>query len=193
MLVSVAIFTLGSGIAGGANNGTTLIAGRAVQGLGSGGLNMLVDLIICDLVPLRERGRFIGLINVFFAIGLLVGPFIGGILVQKSNWRWVFWVNLPIGGASLICLFIFLHVKFVKARFMDRFKRIDYIGNVFIVGSSTSLLYALTYAGVDYPWSDARVLAPLIIGIVAMGVFHWYEASRFCKNPTIPPRMFGNR
>lgn len=193
MLVSVAIFTLGSGIAGGANNGTTLIAGRAVQGLGSGGLNMLVDLIICDLVPLRERGKFIGIINVFFAIGLLIGPFIGGILVQHSDWRWVFWINLPIGGASLICLFLFLHVKFVKARFWDRFKNIDYVGNVFIVGSSTSVLYALTYAGVDYPWSDARVLAPLIIGLVAMVFFHWYEASRFCKNPTIPPRMFGNR
>lgn len=106
MLVSVAIFTLGSGISGGANTGTTLIARRAVQGLGAGGFNMLVDLIICDLVLLKERGRFIGITNVFFAIGLLVGPFIGGVLVQHSNWRWVFWVNLPVGGVCLICLFI---------------------------------------------------------------------------------------
>lgn len=193
MLVSVAIFTLGSGISGAAKNASTLIAGRAVQGLGSGGLNMLVDLIVCDLVPLKERGRFIGIINVFFAIGLVIGPFIGGMLVQHSSWRWVFYIQLPIGGASLLALFLFLHVKFVKAPFMDRIKRIDHVGNIFIVGSSTAILFAFTYAGVEYKWSDARVLVPLIIGFVTMAVFHWYEASRFCKNPNVPPRLFANR
>ncbi|KAH8666575.1 major facilitator superfamily domain-containing protein [Xylariales sp. PMI_506] len=193
MLVSVALFTVGSGIAGGANSGDVLIVGRAIQGLGCGGLNMLVDLILCDLVPLKERGKFIGLINAVFAIGLFVGPFIGGIIVQRSSWRWVFWLNLPIAGVSLILLFAFLQVNYVKAPLRERIKQIDYLGNFLIVGSSTSLLYSLTYAGVSYPWSDPRTLVPLIIGVAGVGVFHLWEASRFCTYPTMPARLFNNR
>ncbi|KAK6080872.1 multidrug resistance protein fnx1 [Seiridium cupressi] len=160
LIVSVAIFTIGSGIAGGANNGGVLTVGRAIQGLGSGGLNMLVDLVICDLVPLRERGKFIGLFSAFFAIGLFVGPLIGGIIVQNSSWRWVFWINLPIGGVSLLFLLAFI---------------------------------SLTYAGVDYPWSDARTLVPLIVGLAGIGMFHTWEASRFCKRATMPSHLFSNR
>lgn len=191
---SVAIFTLGSGIAGGANSGGTLIAGRAVMGLGSGGLNLMVDLVICDLVPLRERGRFIGLISVVFAIGLFVGPFIGGAIVQYSSWRWVFWLNLPIGGVSLIMLFAFLQVNYVHAPFSERIRRLDYIGTGMMVGSTTSILYALTYGGSEYAWSDARILSSLIIGLLGLIGFHAYEASsRLCKHPTVPPHLFGNR
>ncbi|KAK6083978.1 multidrug resistance protein fnx1 [Seiridium cupressi] len=193
LIVSVAIFTIGSGIAGGANNGGVLIVGRAIQGLGSGGLNMLVDLVICDLVPLRERGKFIGLVSAFFAIGLFVGPLIGGIIVQNSSWRWVFWINLPIGGISLLFLLAFLKVKYVKASSKEKIMELDYIGSLLILASSTSILYSLTYAGVDYPWSDARTLVPLIVGLAGIGIFHTWEASRFCKRPTMPSHLFSNR
>jgi len=193
MIGSVAVFTIGSGIAGGASNGEVMIVGRAIQGLGSGGFNMLVDLIICDLVPLRERGKFIGLINSFFAIGLFLGPFIGGALVEYSNWRWVFWINIPIGLVSIIMLFAFLQVKYVKAPFSERIQQIDYIGNTLVIGSTTSILYALTYAGTAYPWSDARILTSLIIGIFGMIGFHTFQASRFPKYPTMPPRLFAHR
>ena len=193
MIGSVAIFTLGSGICGGADNAAVLIAGRAVQGLGSGGFNMLIDLIICDLVPLRERGKFIGLVNPFFAIGLFVGPFIGGTIIENTSWRWVFWISLPVGGVALVMLFAFLRVNYVQAPFKEKMKRIDYLGSIMVLGSTTSILYALTYAGTDYAWSDARVLTPLIIGVLGLITFHSYEASRFCAYPTIPPHLFGNR
>ncbi len=81
MLASVAFFTLGSGIAGGAYNSAMLIAGRAIQGLGSGGINLLIDLIMCDLVPLRDCGKYIGYVSAMFAIGLFLGPFVGGSIV----------------------------------------------------------------------------------------------------------------
>ncbi|KAH6706876.1 hypothetical protein VD0002_g3062 [Verticillium dahliae] len=192
-IISVAIFTVGSGICGGANNAETLIVGRAIQGLGSGGLNMLIDLIICDLIPLRERGKFIGLVNLVFAVGLFTGPFIGGSIVQQTSWRWVFWISVPIGGVSLLMLYAFLRVNYVHAPFKERVKTIDYIGNIMVLGSTTAILYALTYAGTEYAWTDGRVLAPLIIGLAGMVAFHSYEASRFCSHPTIPPHLFGNR
>lgn len=85
----VALFTLGSGICGGANGPAMLIAGRAIQGAGSGGINMIVDIIISDLVPLRDRGNYIAIILVTYGIGTAIGPFVGGIIVQKTSWRWV--------------------------------------------------------------------------------------------------------
>ena len=95
-MVIVALFTLGSGIAGGANNGATLIAGRAVQGMGSGGINMIVDVIISDLVPLRERGNYMAFVLIVYFIGTAVGPYVGGAIVENTNWRWVFYINLPV-------------------------------------------------------------------------------------------------
>lgn len=170
-----------------------LIAGRAIQGLGSGGLNMLIDLILCDLVPLRERGKFIGMINIFFALGLFLGPFIGGTIVQHSSWRWVFYLNLPIGGVSMVLLITFLQVKYVKAPLSERLRRIDYVGNIMVIGSTSAVLYALTYAGTEYSWSDSRILASLIIGLVGMVAFFAFEYSPFPKFPTVPPRLFANR
>lgn len=104
----VAIFTIGSAICGGASNGGVLIAGRAVQGIGSGGLNMIVDMIVSDLVPLRERGNFIAIILTVYFIGTALGPFVGGILVETTTWRWVF----SHQSASWSCLAsILLHLS----------------------------------------------------------------------------------
>jgi MFS family permease len=87
----VAIFTLGSGIAGGANEPYTLIAGRAVQGIGGGGINLMIELVVSDLVPLRERGNYMAMLFAFFALGTAIGPFVGGVFVEHASWRWVFW------------------------------------------------------------------------------------------------------
>ena len=193
MIISVAICTFGSGISRGANDSSMLIAGRAIQGLGSGGVNMLLDLIICDLTSLRERGKFIGIVNAFFAIGLFLGPFIGGTIVQHSTWRWIFWLNLPIGGVSLILLFCFLQVNYIHAPFKERLRRIDYVGNILVICSVFAVMYALTYAGTTYSWTDGRVLAPLIMGVVGIAAFHTYESSPFCKWPAIPAHLFENR
>ena len=92
----VALFTLGSGICGGATNGAMLIAGRAIQGMGSGGINMIVDVIVSDLVPLRERGNFMAIVLTVYFMGTSIGPFVGGAIVESTTWRWVFYINLPV-------------------------------------------------------------------------------------------------
>ncbi|KAF8863160.1 MFS general substrate transporter [Acephala macrosclerotiorum] len=94
-LTSVVILIIGSAICGWVTNGAMLIAGWTIQGIGSGGITMLVDLIICDLIPLRERSKFMGIIMGAITIGTTVGPILGGIIVQGNSWRWVFWLNLP--------------------------------------------------------------------------------------------------
>jgi MFS family permease len=89
MIAATVIFLLGSGLCGGSTTMNMLIWSRAVQGIGAGGINMLIDMIICDLVPMRERGNFIGLLFLFVSLGATIGPFIGGILTDRVSWRWV--------------------------------------------------------------------------------------------------------
>ncbi|KAK4444193.1 putative transporter [Podospora aff. communis PSN243] len=193
-LVIVAFFTLGSGICGGATNGAMLIAGRAVQGVGSGGMNVIVDIIISDLVPLRERGNYIAIVLAVYSVGVALGPWIGGVIVSNTSWRWVFYINLPVGGATLIMTYLFLRVNYNEEMALpERLRRIDYGGNVLIIGSTVSVLYALTYAGNLLPWSSPRVIAPLAIGLAGFVVFFWYENTPSLQDPVLPTRLFATR
>ncbi|RAH47378.1 MFS general substrate transporter-like protein [Aspergillus brunneoviolaceus CBS 621.78] len=194
MIFSVVLFILGSGICGGASSEAMLIAGRAVQGVGGGGINMLIDLIICDLVPLTQRGAYIGLLFVVFAIGTSLGPFIGGAIVGNTTWRWVFYLNLPIGGLGLGLLILFLQINYNRAMSIGaKLKRLDYLGNLLLVGAIVSILIALSWGGTRYPWSSGHVLAPLIIGLVGSPAFVLYQATPFVEEPTTPLRLFSNR
>ncbi|KAI1122371.1 MFS general substrate transporter [Nemania abortiva] len=168
----VAFFALGSGISGGATSATMLIAGRAVQGVGGGGIILMIELIVCDLVALRDRGRFTAVI-----LGV-----------------WVFYINLPICGVSLVLLISFLHLNYDRApSITERLRRIDYFGNTMLIASVTAILIALSYGGTRYAWSEWRVLLPLILGFVGLGAFVLYESSPWCIEPVTPPHLFRNR
>ncbi|KAE8387926.1 DNA repair protein RAD50 [Aspergillus alliaceus] len=193
MIGAVAIFVLGSGISGGATNSNMMIAGRGIQGIGGGGINVMIDMIVSDLVPLRERGNFMGLIFAIFSIGTSLGPFIGGAIVQYSSWRWVFYINLPIGGAALVCLFLFLHVNYQREPWQNKIKRVDYTGNALLMTSIVAILLALTWGGTTYPWSNWRIIICLVLGFIGMITFHVYEASPYCREPMMPPHLFTNR
>lgn len=194
MIGAVSIFTLGSGICGGANTSDMLIGGRAIQGIGAAGINMLVELIICDLLPLRERGQFIGMVFVFVILGSVVGPFLGGVMVQHVSWRWAFYINLPFGGASIVLLFFTLHVNSpTGGTFMEKMKRVDLIGNLVLSGAVASVLYALTYGGTRYDWTHASIIATLVVGLAGHVLFLMFEMSRFCPEPVMPAALFKNR
>ncbi|KAI1765786.1 major facilitator superfamily domain-containing protein [Hypoxylon sp. FL1150] len=171
-----------------------LIAGRAIQGAGGGGVILMVEMIVCDLVPLRDRGKFMGIIFAVFAIGSSLGPFIGGAIAQGATWRWVFWINLPIAAVALFLPVAFLHVNYKSEQSTaDRLSRIDYAGNIIIIASVTAILIALTYGGTPYSWSSWPVLMPLLLGFAGLGVFVAYESSGWCAEPMTPLHLFKNR
>ncbi|UZP34143.1 hypothetical protein NXS19_001959 [Fusarium pseudograminearum] len=183
-----------NGIAGGANGGAMLIAGRTIQGIGSGGITMANDVIISDLVPLRYRGNYIAILLLVMTVGFAIGPFLGGIIVENTTWRWVFYLNLPLGGVAIVVTYFFLNLQYDRNQStMEKLKRIDYIGNAILIGSSVSILIALTWAGPVHPWSDARILAPLILGILGLVGFVIYEGSGIPSEPVMPIRLFPSR
>ncbi|KAL0941603.1 major facilitator superfamily transporter [Colletotrichum truncatum] len=197
MTASLAIFTVGSGVCGGANWSSVLIGGRAVQGLGAAGINVLVEIILCDLLPLRERGQFMGMLFLFIILGSVLGPFLGGLMVDRLSWRWVFYLNLPISGVCLVLLFLVLKGKPAKgneSKTFDKLKEVDVIGLLIICASVTSLLYALTYGGgARYPWSSPVIIATLILGFLGLGLFFAYQESPWCSHPALPKSLFQNR
>ncbi|KAK5661138.1 hypothetical protein OQA88_11028 [Cercophora sp. LCS_1] len=193
-LAIVALFTLGSGIAGGATNGATLIAGRALQGMGGGGINMIIDVIVSDLVPLRERGNYMAYVLGVYFVGLAIGPYVGGAIIENTTWRWVFYINLPFGALSLLMILLFLHVTHNKnTTITQKLKRIDYPGNTLLIASTVSILYALTYASTRYPWPSYRILVPLLLGLAGLVSFVYLESRPFITEPVVPPRLFSNR
>jgi MFS family permease len=192
-LSAVGLLLFGSGICGGASSGEMLIAGRAIQGIGGGGINMLIELIVCDLVPLRERPKFMGIVFSLFSLGTSMGPFIGGALAQGSSWRWVFYINLPIGGVSFIMLFFFFNVNHKRTGFKQSLVRFDWLGSFLVITSTVAIIFALTYGGARYPWSSWRVIVPLVLGLVGLASFHAWEAFPWTADPLLPAHLFGNR
>lgn len=192
MIITTCIFALGSGIAGGANDTATLIAGRTVQGLGSGGIMLLVELIVCDMVPLRERGKYLGIVLSTAALGSIVGPVVGGALSER-DWRWCFYLNLPICAVILPVMFFCLRIKHISISWKGLFAQVDWTGNAIFISSITSLLIGLTFGGTVHPWSSWRTIVPIVVGCVGWACFHVYENFIKDANPCVPPHVFCNR
>ena len=193
MLFAMSVFILGAGIGGGSSSVGMLIAGRTVQGIGSAGLFVLSDIIVCDLVPLRERAKFVGIVLSSSALATMVGPIIGGALAQ-ANWRWCFYINLPIAGPSLILMFFFLKLKHKPdPSWKSSLARVDFLGNLIFIPSTLALLLGLVLGGTTFPWSSWRIILPIVLGGVGWIVFHVHQASPLCREPSVPPRLFTNR
>lgn len=177
-----------------ATNMAAMISGRAIQGVGGSGIGVLCEMIICDLVPLRERGTYLGMVLGMVGLGAALGPLFGGLLVSYSTWRFAFYMTLPIGGVSLVLLFAFLHVKYDKSQTLaTKLWSLDWLGNAVFIGGATPVLIALSWAGGQYAWSSYQVLVPLIVGLVTMGGFVVLEGNaRLVPNPIMPVHLFGH-
>lgn len=182
---------LGSGLAGGASNVAMLISGRTIQGLGAGGIYVLVDIVCCDMVPLRERGKWLGLMFSWAGVAALLGPVLGGALAD-ANWRWIFYLNLPISAISLAGILIFLRTKQVPSP-QHALHRIDFVGNAIFVPSMIAILFGLAMGGVKYAWKSYHIVVPLVLGGLGWVAFHIHQASPLCKEPSVPARLFSNR
>jgi MFS family permease len=129
-----------------------------------------------------------------FGIGVALGPFIGGSIAQSTTWRWVFYINLPIGGFSLIVMFLFLRVSYRDdMSFANKVKRIDIVGNGILIAGTVAILYSLTYAGKIYSWSSWHTLVPLLLGFLILALFVAFEASGIVPEPVLPMRLFTHR
>ncbi|KAJ5899073.1 hypothetical protein N7495_003817 [Penicillium taxi] len=178
MLTSIALFTLGSGLCGGAKNMPMLITARMIQGLGGGGLFVMVDIIMADLVPLLDRQLYMSIVMATFALGTFVGPIIGGAIVTTISWRWIFYINLPIGGIALALL-------------ATRLKKVDFSGNLLLMGAVVTVLITLTWGGTLHSWDSWHVLVPLLVGAATL-VALFFHQNIYATEPTMPIRLFGN-
>ncbi|KAF7326942.1 MFS domain-containing protein [Mycena venus] len=193
MLASIILFAIGSALAGAAQNMPMMIAARAVQGIGGGGILTLTEIVTADLVPLADRGLYQGLLAMIWALASFTGPPIGGALAQDGkSWRWLFYLNLPLAAIAIVLVALFLKLSRPQGSVRDKLANVDWIGNgIVLVGTSLAII-GLTWGGIRYPWHAPQVLVPLVIGIFLLFVFAIYEA-KFAVSPVIPRDIVSNR
>ncbi|KPV74144.1 uncharacterized protein RHOBADRAFT_15707 [Rhodotorula graminis WP1] len=184
MIGGILIFALGSALTGAAQSMAMAIGGRSVQGIGGGAILTMVEIIICDLVPLAERGTYFGIIGAVWALASTLGPPIGGALASAGAWRWLFYLNLPLCGLALVLTFIFLRIKAPETTLEEKLEQMDW-WNLLFVAAATSTILGLTWGGATYAWSSYQVLVPLIVGIIGMVAFVAIER-KYVKHPTVP-------
>ncbi|MFL6141468.1 MAG: MDR family MFS transporter [Labedaea sp.] len=194
-LISIVIFLVGSALCGAAgspilggpaNGMTQLIAFRALQGLGAGGLIVNVMAIIADLVSPRERGRYQGIIAAVMSLAMIAGPLIGGFITDNLSWRWAFYVNLPLGGAALIVLITTLHLPKRRSE-----HRIDWLGAALLTVGITAVVLITTWGGTQYDWGSAQIIGLVVIAVVSLAIFGLVE--RRATEPIMPLGLFRNR
>ncbi|CCL98538.1 uncharacterized protein FIBRA_00537 [Fibroporia radiculosa] len=192
MLASLTLFAIGSAVSGASNGEAMIFTGRTIQGLGAGGVYTLSSIILSDLVPLRERGIYNAMLGIAWSTASGLGPIVGGAFAQSGNWRWLFYMTIPCAGLSAALVLIFVKLPTPHGDLRSKFKRIDWIGNAIVMASATSIVIGLTWGGVEYPWKSIRVIAPLCIGFVGLGIFWLYEGL-FAKHPLVPFYLTRNR
>ncbi len=182
-LAAIGVFLTGSALSGAAQDLTQLIAFRALQGLGAGGLMTLAMAIVAEIVSPRERGRYQGYIQMVFVIASVAGPLLGGVFADHLSWRWVFYVNLPIGAATVALIVSALHLPVERKPV-----RIDALGAALLAGGLTCLLLVTTWGGRQYAW-DSGEIAGLAAGAVALLAL-FVAQERRAAEPILPLRLF---
>jgi EmrB/QacA subfamily drug resistance transporter len=179
------IFLAGSALAGTSQDMTQLIIYRGIQGLGAGALMPIAQAIIGDIFPPAERGKWQGLIIAVFGLTTIIGPILGGWITDNWGWRWVFYVNMPLGAIAI------LTAGFVLPRTVRRMRHtIDYLGAIILVVGAVALLLAFSWAGTQYAWNSGQIIGLFITAAVLLTLFFWLETRT--AEPIITPRLFTN-
>ncbi|MEW1862354.1 MFS transporter [Streptomyces sp. NBC_00669] len=179
----IVIFLIGSALCGISQSMGELIAFRALQGLGGGGLIALSMAIVGDIVPPRDRGRYQGVFGGVFGAASVLGPLLGGVFTEQLSWRWVFYINLPIGIVALAVIAAVLHIPVRRTA-----HRIDYAGMAVVAAAATCLVLVTSLGGTTLAWSSPGIIVLAVVGVALVAVFVMIE--RRAQEPVLPPGLF---
>lgn len=186
--LSLVIFVTGSMIAGLSSGASQLIAARVIQGVGAGGMMALTQTILAVMIPPRQRGRYAGYMGGVFALGTVIGPLVGGAIVDTPGlgWRWCFFIGVPFAAVAIIVLQFTMHLTTPR-----RQVSIDWLGAVLVAAATSLLLIWVSFAGSKYPWLSAQTVVMVVGALVLVGLFFINES--YAEDPIIPLRLFRNR
>ncbi len=186
LMAAIVLFLAGSALSGMSHSMDQLIAFRALQGLGAGGLLVGAIATIGDMVSPRERGQYMGYMMAAMMLAMIAGPLVGGYITDSLSWRWVFYINMPIGGAALLYLAATLHLPRRKIQ-----HKIDYLGAVLLAIATTSIVLLTTWGGTQYAWGSVQILGMGALAVVTTVAFILVEAR--AAEPILPLHVFRNR
>src|SRR5262244_3693232 len=186
LMIAIVLFLIGSALSGLAHSMDQLIAFRALQGLGAGGLLTGAIATIGDLVPPRERGQYMGYIMGVMTLAMVAGPLVGGYITDNFSWRWIFYINMPVGGAALLYLAATMRVARHRVE-----HKIDYAGAVTLAIAATSIILMTTWGGTQYAWGSAQIIGLAALALVSTAAFLAVEAR--AAEPILPLHVFRNR
>lgn len=184
---AISVFIAGSIVGGLAHSMTWLIIGRAIQGIGGGGLMILAQAIIADVVPARERGKYMGIMGGVFALSSVAGPLLGGWFTESIGWRWAFWMNIPLGLAALASALVFIRLPKVARNKPS----LDVLGIGLLALTSSAIVLTTTWGGTTYDWLSPQIIGLVITAIVSTVAFIFAEHK--AKEPIMPLELFKDR
>lgn len=188
ILTAIGLFMVGSVVGALAGSIEILILSRVIQGLGGGGLMILSQAAIADVVPARQRGKYMGAMGAVFAVSSVAGPLLGGWFTEGPGWRWAMWFNIPIGILAIILVSIYLNIPHVKSKNMPK---LDYLGMALVAGATTALVLLCTWGGTKYDWISPTIIGLLIAAVVLAVAFVRVELR--AESPVIPMSLFAQR
>ncbi|PWN98278.1 MFS general substrate transporter, partial [Tilletiopsis washingtonensis] len=193
LVTAVVLFLAGSIACALAQDMLTLVAGRGLKGVGGGGIQAIAEIVLSDLTTLRERGLYVGLISLVFAVATFVAPVLGGVF-SEHDWRWIFWINLPLGGIALAMIIPAMKLHTPPMPLRAKIARMDIPANLVLFGSVVALLLAITEGGIEHPWGSPRIVISLACGAAGLLLFLLLEfiPNRLSPDPVLPLRLFTN-